>query len=446
MKVLEVAIISIIVTLGVVVLVDASTCSFNDPVTGFYFDLTDVSYQDSSVTIPSSSNRIKFNPCKTLTSIPSNSTICPYGTSYACQVNSTGYPSSLVSSNLASPWSYYPQNSTLHVTQNGGQYCSSYGNYKSIVIKFTCDPSGSLGTPIFEREYYCTTYINWKSRVGCPKAPTIGCQKVVIDDLVYDLNPLASSVDYRINNTIYPLNSFYLNVCRQLAGLDQSCGNRTGICERGPSFSNKIGEYNNFFSVLSPGRIEMIYPTGSGCFTGRITFMCDERAGVGHPNFLYNMACEYFFEWKTAHACGKREPPPPGEEEESPCVFNFKGRDYDLTYLSGLYNTKGYDGRNYNLSPCKKLESNEPPFYDEGYGFQLHNTTTAFMIGDKFSGVVSGNSTHISVNYGGGDYCGNRVRRQFTITYVCSSYQGSLTLLREDFCHYYFEWRLPSVC
>ena len=61
--------------------------------------------------------------------------------------------------------------------------------------------------------------------------------------------------------------------------------------------------------VYFDGLLKLTYLHGDKCHNGQyrethITFICDETAGIGNPQFEKEVACgTYNFLWYTKHAC-----------------------------------------------------------------------------------------------------------------------------------------------
>ena len=143
--------------------------------------------------------------------------------------------------------------------------------------------------------------------LGSCQCPTVA--DPAIPGNYYDLSPLTDNeIDYQCPNTRYPTYTFYLNVCRPLVMIDTSCVAGTGICEKSTLSSSKIGSLSSSFTVVSPGRLTMLYPAGSGCFSGKVNFLCKPGSGRGAPIYT-SENCEYTFDWETEHACSKSSNP-----------------------------------------------------------------------------------------------------------------------------------------
>lgn len=106
-------------------------------------------------------------------------------------------------------------------------------------------------------------------------------------------------------------NHFLFQICEGSSKTKCSAnGKLIGACQYKPSsqLSKTMGIANSNL-VYFDGLIKLSYLHGDKCRNGQfrethITFICDENAGIGHPQFEKEVACgTYNFLWYTKHAC-----------------------------------------------------------------------------------------------------------------------------------------------
>ena len=78
----------------------------------------------------------------------------------------------------------------------------------------------------------------------------------------FDLSDLSSdNTDYIVNNPAFPNYNFYINVCKSIVDLDETCFELTGICEKSSIASSRIGAFNTTFQITEQG-LSMLYLDG----------------------------------------------------------------------------------------------------------------------------------------------------------------------------------------
>jgi len=275
------------------------------------------------------------------------------------------------------------------------------------------------------------------------------------DNLYYNLNPLASTVDYQCLNTRYPAYSFSINVCQPINYVDSSCVSGTGVCERSDFSSSKIGLVTANFVKTPDKSLQMDYLSGSGCFIARINFICREGAGYGNPVYV-DENCMYSFTWETEFACPKYIRPPPTPPPTSPpslgCQFTLGGKDYDFRGLDTTWHLSDFESFNYYLNPCSATNITAPSNCVGHQGCQVPNfhPLAGNSIGKSLTEIYPGTGDSSSIlifKITGGDYCsGFEMNRAAEITFGCGPGLGYPIFESENLCFYRFSWLTSLAC
>lgn len=268
---------------------------------------------------------------------------------------------------------------------------------------------------------------------------------------IYDLNPLAASVDYIAINTRYPTYSFNINVCKPIVYTDNICTAGTGICERSSFSSTKIGMASTSFVVVSRGVLEMSYPGGSGCFNAVIRFTCKEGAGIGAPVYI-SENCVYTFSWETEYACSKTLVDPPADD----CIFSSGSFLFDLNPISNSdYAVQNPSDAYYTfkLNPCKPLTSLPVgdticPAGSLACQTSKSTGTPAYLVAKTIMSATYNSETSIlTLLQTEGDYCPNHQKyRQANYQFTCGTTLGTPVYVSENACTFNFAWSSSAAC
>lgn len=284
--------------------------------------------------IISNSSRILLNVCSNLPLHTATNFTKECAGSAACLLE--GNKNAISLGHFREPLKYDKDQKVLTLRYTGGEDPVSKKPL-STVINFHCESWFNNNEP-YLIDYDVTTgqyMIEFNTPAACPLYTTKGTNCEVIDPIssfVYDLKPLASQSFYSIKSDKY---DFELNVCQPIK--NGSCGDDVAICQKehsgdGRKFSlGRATHALSYWNTLLNMTFSDGTPYNDPAKTPRkshISFICDQKAGNGFPEFAGEKDRSYFFRWYTALACPKPVP------KVTHCVFENSTHFFDLSPLS----------------------------------------------------------------------------------------------------------------
>jgi len=135
----------------------------------------------------------------------------------------------------------------------------------------------------------------------------------------------------------------------------------------------------------------MDFLSGSGCFTGKITFTCKEGSGIGAPVYA-SENCVYSFNWETQYACsvdgdGEDDGGGGGGSSGGLSIGSILSIIFFVSifvYFAGgyVYRYQKYEARGVDAVPNLDFWRELPALVKDGCGFFLHKTQ-GFLIKTK---------------------------------------------------------------
>lgn len=337
----------------------------------------------------------------------------------------------------------------------------------STVINFHCAPWSKNNEPyLIDYDQATGQYtVEYNTPAACRLFTARGTDCQVTDPATgfqYDLRPLASRSFYSIKTDRY---DFELNVCQPVVG--GSCAGDTdhAICQKehsggGRAFSlgratTALSYWNTMLNMTfiggTPYNDEQRTPRRS-----HISFICDEKAANGFPEFDGERDRAYFFRWYTALACPQAPP------KVTHCVFENETHFFDLSPLSlDRGNHFALNGQSLTIAYinfCRPLN----PIRDNLLNQCKPNTGICLVdflksevsLGEPLSHPFLGFDGTIYMLYNNGDPCpANRSQPlSSSIQLICSpDLEEDLTIdffdpVKGEECTYNFVVRSPVAC
>lgn len=306
------------------------------------------------------------------------------------------------------------------------------------LINFHCESWSHDNKPYLMdyNEYLGLYTIEFGTPAACPLQTVIGKDCMVTDPMnerVYDLNQLKAKQYYPVK---YGSNyEFEINVCGPIR--NGSCGDGVAICQRelnGQRRSFVLGRHNSLVSFWNT-MVNMTFingtPYNDADRTPRkshISFLCDPKAGTGHPQFDGEKNRSYFFRWYTSLAC-----PGPAPKITN-CIFENATHYFDLTPLSMERGNHFYVGMNRSIvyinfcRPLNKLRDNLLGNCKSNSGICMVNfsNTKAISLGEPHGHPFMGFDGGSYMIYTNGDRCRYDQTKQITsrVRFVCNLLLG----------------------
>lgn len=212
----------------------------------------------------------------------------------------------------------------FYLLYQSSSICKKQGQFYSTKIYFICaDDAHDEGAVTVEDG--CDIVIHYKTLLACKQK---SCVARKIDGRLFDLSPLidfdgnyvakvdkhnlpgeASDQIQYVLNVCRPLNSIYSLNCRGSSGACRTVLDKNGKHEQELS----LGHSDFIMQATSDNKVLMKYFNGAACpkdptenITTKITFLCDENVGHGHPILQSISQCEYSFDFPTNILCDEQ--------------------------------------------------------------------------------------------------------------------------------------------
>lgn len=204
-----------------------------------------------------------------------------------------------------------------------GSRCNAEGKRYSTKIEFSvADDQQDESAVLIEDD--CDIVIHFKTLLANHNVKN--CVVKDRDDVEMDLRPLINYegnylATVNVKNLPKETHSTYLlNVCRPLNSFySLNCHGNTGACKSIVSDGKheeelSLGHFEYFMTTAKGEKgitnVIMKYFQGSKCpteeadnITTKVTFFCDESAGIGNPILQSTFNCEYSFDFPTSVLC-----------------------------------------------------------------------------------------------------------------------------------------------
>ncbi|XP_068221483.1 cation-independent mannose-6-phosphate receptor isoform X2 [Palaemon carinicauda] len=419
-------------------------CKVTNPVTGYVFDLSPLKKDNGYDVQGDGGIPIVLNVCDYV-----KSGKCPGENTGACFIYKNGRLASAGEANAN--LHYLPGFLFLHY--DGGSRCRN-GLERATLINFVCGAEGSAEGPVLVDDDLdnCTYHINWHTELACERR--INCYVDTWDRRI-DLSPLIkTSGNYETLNPYNRKQKFYLNVCRplnQITGLLCHPGSAACLADA----ANSDPPLNLGHPMVTPINtndevVELMYSSGSVCqtnpgfpITTRISFICDEKVGMGTPVFKeITHDCQYIFEWKTSVVCNKSEEIP---DSGPVCQIMYKAAKTNVD-LKPLQKSGGYEVKHGNklfkVNVCGPAcsESSVCTTSNETYGSYKKST-------------LSWDFDKLKLSYFGGDSCSGALtgQKSSVIFFSCDMTAGFGVPVADDImdmtqCKAVFTWKTNVTC
>nr|XP_027199467.1 cation-independent mannose-6-phosphate receptor-like isoform X2 [Dermatophagoides pteronyssinus] len=298
-------------------------------------DLSSLRLSDSVHRTQSTNIQFLFNVCDRIPSMVKNMKIpknCQH--SAACMIDKANNLSFNIG-NFNRPITYNKQSKTFELLYTDGFDLTRNKTVNTRII-FICSTYQVQPVEIDFDGEHSEYVLEFRTPAACPMNPVIGDDCKIYDSFTghsFDLSPLKSASYYVIRGDQY---EFELNLCGPI--VDGSCERPdTAICQK-----ELLGQKRKF--SLGTSHDKLVYwnsilnmtftngdPYNDVNHTPRkshISFVCDETAGKGHPEFIGESNRSYSFIWYTSLACVEEVP------KTSHCTFENETHFIDFSPLS----------------------------------------------------------------------------------------------------------------
>ncbi|XP_064014257.1 cation-independent mannose-6-phosphate receptor [Pogoniulus pusillus] len=358
----------------------------------------------------------------------------------------------------------------IQLIYSNGDSCGGGKKIKT-VINLVCTPGDLESAPILMSEGVCLFAFDWYTAAACVLSKTEGdnCQ---VSDLQagfsFDLSPLAKDNGYYVVNTTNYL--FYINVCGSVPS--EFCGTQSAACQVTTQSKDEFWSLGLPSSRLSyyDGLIQLTYKNGTAYNDEKktqrstlITFLCDQQAGKGQPEYQTEDNYTYNFRWYTEYAC----PEMPVE-----CVVTDPNTmdQYDLSRLAksekrgenwyAMDNSRLSERKKYYINVCRPLipvpgcdrrasVCQMKYQYDHG---SYSEVTSISNLGVASNGLVVERPGHVYLSYANGSVCidadGKNSVYTTIIHFVCSrgTLSSSPQFIGVQECVTTFIWETEAAC
>ncbi|OTF71400.1 cation-independent mannose-6-phosphate receptor-like protein [Euroglyphus maynei] len=319
-------------------------------------DLSPLRLSKSFHRIPSTNLQFLFNVCDRIPSMKNVPKICHH--SAACLIDSI-HNLSFSIGDFNQPITYNEQAKTFELLYTGGFDLNRNKNVSTRII-FICSSYQEQPVAIDFDAINSEYIFEFRTPAACPLNPVIGDDCKVYDSFTgnsFDLTPLKSSSYYVVRGDQY---EFELNLCGPI--IDGSCERlETAICQKelhGQKRKFSLGGFHDNL-VYWNSILNMTFTNGDPYNDvnrtprkSHISFICDETAGKGHPEFIGESNRSYSFIWYTSLACVGEVP------KTSHCTFENETHFIDFSPLSmsvGNHFVLSDDHAMININFCKSL-------------------------------------------------------------------------------------------
>uniref|UniRef100_A0A8C8S5J2 Insulin like growth factor 2 receptor n=1 Tax=Pelusios castaneus TaxID=367368 RepID=A0A8C8S5J2_9SAUR len=359
---------------------------------------------------------------------------------------------------------------SIQLMYSNGDSC---GNNKTIktVITLVCKPGDLESAPVFNsKSDECLYLFEWNTAAACVLSRTEGDNCRVSDaqaGFSFDLSPLTKkSGSYVVNTTNY---AFYINVCGSVP--DGLCQQKAAACQvaKSPELTWSLGEPNSKLSYYD-GMIQLQYKNGTTYNDDKktprsalITFLCDQEAGIGQPEYQVEDNYTYNFKWYTKYAC-------PGMSLECVVTDPSTMEQYDLSSLSksedrgdnwyAMDNSEPNERKKYYINVCRPLipvpgcdryASGCQMKYEKDHD-SFSEITSISNLGVASNGLVIERRGRLLLTYTNGSVCisadGNRLFYTTIIHFTCSkgTLNSSPRFISNRECIVTFLWETEAAC
>eukprot|EP00795_Rhopilema_esculentum_P017105 gene17105-8622_t len=356
---------------------------------------------------------------------------------------------------------------SVQLVYTNGTFCDlTNRKRRKSLITFVCHP-GQLSTSptlISKSQDDCQYEFVWKTAAACPLGQVIGDGCQVADPTAgysFDLTQLSRARPVKGKDYFAARDSgneyeYQIKVCEGSSKTQctRDGKRKIGACQYKPStgMTQVTGEANSNL-IYFDGLLKLRYVHGDQCHNGKIresqiTFLCDEKAGVGHPQFEKEITCGiYNFLWYTKFAC---------HSKIVECSATSNKARYDLSKLSTNHRWVAVHGnKRYYISVCK-------PLFHRPAGCSVTSAVCSVQVDSngvetfqqdlgtiKASPVVESNGDLV-MTYRNGSWCGKNKTMSTVIRFICKSdaAEGSpvLDLDNSDSCNIAFRWETEHAC
>nr|CAB3255509.1 cation-independent mannose-6-phosphate receptor [Phallusia mammillata] len=374
------------------------------------------------------------------------------------------------------------QNNKLILIYSSGENCPETGVGRTTTITLYCRAGDLEGSPVvkYMSSDGCNLHLTWYTAAACPMKAVTGDNCIVSDEesgLTFDLRRLTKSTKepmYKVSTAQY---DYFLNVCDKLSGTPCNNNDKTGrpatcqVEQRGEKHAYTTGQSSQVLTYYN-GFVKLLYKDGDSYRnhlhnrSTQISFLCDTKAGAGHPQFVSEGNYTYLFNWYTSYVC-------PAASTQCMATDPSSGDQYDLSSLAKSEDDEdenwtvmgdsqdGQPRKKYYLNVCRPV--NEVQGSGETGCDALAGAcqTTIDAQGQERIGVSSlGRPTsppviespgHLLLKYANGSSCvdGGKAGKFVTnIHFVCQ--KGALTssprFLSSTACSATFMWDTEAAC
>eukprot|EP00794_Sanderia_malayensis_P000415 gene415-1051_t len=257
---------------------------------------------------------------------------------------------------------------SVKLVYEGGTMCDITKNKrKRSVIDFVCHPGQLTTGPtlISKSVDGCDYEFVWQTAAACPLGRKTGSDCQVSDEIAgysFDLRPLSKArpvqgKDYFSVKDSAKVYEYQIKVCKGSSQTQCSInGASIGGCQYREStkMHKSIGKANSNLAYFD-GMLKLTYLHGDKCRNGQyrethITFLCEQTAEVGHPQFEKELSCgTYNFLWYTKYACQSKIVQCTAEDPKTK-------KQYDLSKLSNINDWQATQGnKKFYLNVCRPL-------------------------------------------------------------------------------------------
>ncbi|XP_075587975.1 lysosomal enzyme receptor protein isoform X2 [Dermatophagoides farinae] len=322
-------------------------------------DLSSLRLSKSFHHIRSPNKQFLFNVCDRIPSVTTSKNvpeICHH--SSACLIDSTNNLSFSIG-DFNHPITYNERAKTFELLYAGGFDLIRNKTVNTRII-FICsmyqEKPDAIDFDMENSEYV----FEFRTPAACPINPVVGDGCQVYDSFTgnsFDLTSLKSANYYIVRGDQY---DFELNLCGPIIG--GSCQRaETAICQIELDGQKRKFSLGNFHDKLVYWNsiLNMTFTNGDPYNDvnrtprkSHISFVCDETAGKGHPEFIGESNRSYSFTWYTSLACVGQVP------KTSHCTFENETHFIDFSPLSmsvGNHFVLSDDSTIININFCKSL-------------------------------------------------------------------------------------------
>jgi insulin-like growth factor 2 receptor len=210
-----------------------------------------------------------------------------------------------------------------YLLYESGAICEKIGqNYKTRIDFICADNLHDEGATVIEDG--CNIVIQYRTLLACGYLKNCIAKKLNGEEI--DLSPLIDfdgNYEAKVNSKTLPKEAsdeikYVLNICRPLNSFySLNCRGTSGACRT--VLDKKTGKHEKEMTLGHPeyimtatkdDKVIMKYLDGASCeeekdenVTTKITFYCDEKAGLGNPILQSIEFCEYSFDFATNLLC-----------------------------------------------------------------------------------------------------------------------------------------------